>query len=183
MIVCRHPGTALPACCAVEMAAVLMHLPAATRRMRSGEGGDHFSQSELHANSCQPCIALSWQWPLCMLQLLTQPSNPAAQREWCLSGWPHCFGRLSAMLELIEAYTLPCSGGAPAAAADPEAGLPSASQTPRTDPWSLRMRDKYGLDTSQFTYDPARGPPTGAESTDAALVESHEHASRRCTIM
>ena len=82
-----------------------------------------------------------------------------------------------------ETCALLCRGGAPAVAADPEAGLPSASQTPRTDPWSLRMRDKYGLDTSQFTYDPARGPPTGADSTDAALVESHENASRRCTVM
>ena len=26
----------------------------------------------------------------------------------------------------------------------------------RTDAWSTRMREKYGLDTSDFGYDPAR---------------------------
>lgn len=54
--------------------------------------------------------------------------------------------------------------------------------TGRSDPWSIRMREKYGLDTSQFTYNPEAGdtstqPATGnGPRTDAAN-------SRRCTIM
>ncbi|KAK9813083.1 hypothetical protein WJX72_008635 [[Myrmecia] bisecta] len=57
-----------------------------------------------------------------------------------------------------------------------ELGEPSG---PRTDPWSSRMREKYGLDTSQFGYNPEGGqqpvPPEQLPTADSR--------SRYCAIM
>ncbi len=55
-IVSIHPGSTLPASCTVRTSTIddSTHLPAATRKMRSGEGGDHFLQSELHAATVSP---------------------------------------------------------------------------------------------------------------------------------
>ena len=36
----------------------------------------------------------------------------------------------------------------------------SPSRTARRDEWSRRMQEKYGLDTSRFTYDPEQPPPS-----------------------
>ena len=52
----------------------------------------------------------------------------------------------------------------------------------RTDAWSTRMRDKYGLDTANFSYDPAArdgqfGPDSHPIRQDSAPQQ------RRCTIM
>lgn len=52
----------------------------------------------------------------------------------------------------------------------------------RTDAWSARMRDKYGLDTSRFTYNPEHGQAGGA----TASIERRPAPaaqSRRCTVM
>nr|GMC83063.1 tobamovirus multiplication protein 2A [Ipomoea batatas]GMC85138.1 tobamovirus multiplication protein 2A [Ipomoea batatas] len=47
----------------------------------------------------------------------------------------------------------------------------------RTDAWSARMREKYGLDTSEFTYNPSE--PNRHQQTAAQPQEE----SSRCTIM
>lgn len=54
--------------------------------------------------------------------------------------------------------------------------------TVRNDPWSIRMREKYGLDTSQFTYNPE------SESTSAQPAAHNDQvteagSSRRCSVM
>ncbi|KAM7491118.1 hypothetical protein LguiA_034039 [Lonicera macranthoides] len=63
----------------------------------------------------------------------------------------------------------------------PATGVPVAGtldQRPsRNDAWSARMREKYGLDTSEFTYNPSepnRNPQSGAQPTEEG---------RCCTIM
>jgi len=40
----------------------------------------------------------------------------------------------------------------------------SPTRSPRTDTWSQRMREKYGLDTSEFSYNPDRTAGEGARS-------------------
>ena len=56
--------------------------------------------------------------------------------------------------------------------------VPAVSPGRREDPWSVRMRDKYGLDTSQFGYDPEGGQPP------ANLPEgTPPDSSKRCTVM
>ncbi|KAL3140782.1 hypothetical protein ABBQ32_005327 [Trebouxia sp. C0010 RCD-2024] len=51
----------------------------------------------------------------------------------------------------------------------------------RNDPWSIRMREKYGLDTSQFSYDPAREQQN---QSDVVSPDGTTHSSsRRCIIM
>ncbi|KAL9327528.1 hypothetical protein ACSQ67_002531 [Phaseolus vulgaris] len=66
-------------------------------------------------------------------------------------------------------------------AAAPVTGLPVAGtidQRPsRNDAWSARMREKYGLDTSEFTYNPS-------ESSRFQQVNSQSTEEKsRCTIM
>ena len=51
----------------------------------------------------------------------------------------------------------------------------------RTDAWSARMRDKYGLDTSRYTYNPeARTASSGSELPARPQPPA---ASRRCAVM
>ncbi|KAF5460284.1 hypothetical protein F2P56_020165 [Juglans regia] len=63
----------------------------------------------------------------------------------------------------------------------PAAGVPVAStldQRPgRSDAWSTRMREKYGLDTSEFTYNPAESHRFQQPATQPAEEKS------RCSIM
>ncbi|XVF51914.1 hypothetical protein PTKIN_Ptkin04bG0222800 [Pterospermum kingtungense] len=63
----------------------------------------------------------------------------------------------------------------------PATGVPvagSLDQRPsRNDAWSTRMREKYGLDTSEFTYNPSESN----RNTQAAPQPAEER--RRCTIM
>ncbi|XP_057976674.1 tobamovirus multiplication protein 2A [Malania oleifera] len=63
----------------------------------------------------------------------------------------------------------------------PPTGVPVAGtldQRPsRNDAWSTRMREKYGLDTSEFTYNPSE-----SNRYQQATVQSQEERSR-CTIM
>jgi len=54
--------------------------------------------------------------------------------------------------------------------------------TVRNDPWSIRMREKYGLDTSQFSYDPSRAQQS-QESGSGPTQDGQAAAARRCTIM
>uniref|UniRef100_A0A7N0RCR6 Tobamovirus multiplication protein 2A n=1 Tax=Kalanchoe fedtschenkoi TaxID=63787 RepID=A0A7N0RCR6_KALFE len=65
--------------------------------------------------------------------------------------------------------------------APPATGVPVAGaldQRPsRNDAWSTRMREKYGLDTSEFTYNPAE-----AGRFQPATAQPAEERSR-CTIM
>ncbi|KAA8525923.1 hypothetical protein F0562_007977 [Nyssa sinensis] len=63
----------------------------------------------------------------------------------------------------------------------PATGVPVAGnldqRTNRNDAWSARMREKYGLDTSEFTYNPSesnRYPQTAAQPAEERS---------RCTIM
>ncbi|KAK7330867.1 hypothetical protein VNO77_25073 [Canavalia gladiata] len=65
--------------------------------------------------------------------------------------------------------------------AGPASGVPVAGtidqRTNRNDAWSTRMREKYGLDTSEFTYNPS-------ESHRFQQVNSQPTEERsRCTIM
>jgi len=63
----------------------------------------------------------------------------------------------------------------------PAAGVPVAGpldQRPgRSDAWSARMREKYGLDTSEFTYNPSESHRLQQTATQPAEERS------RCTIM
>ncbi|XVE65243.1 hypothetical protein DITRI_Ditri07aG0165100 [Diplodiscus trichospermus] len=63
----------------------------------------------------------------------------------------------------------------------PVTGVPvagSLDQRPsRNDAWSTRMREKYGLDTTEFTYNPSESN----RSTQAAPQPAEERS--RCTIM
>ncbi|KAJ8754340.1 hypothetical protein K2173_002791 [Erythroxylum novogranatense] len=65
--------------------------------------------------------------------------------------------------------------------AGPATGLPvtgTLDQRPsRNDAWSTRMREKYGLDTSEFTYNPTESHRFQQVSTQPAEERS------RCTIM
>lgn len=59
-------------------------------------------------------------------------------------------------------------------------GERTAAAQRRQDPWSVRMRDKYGLDTAQFTY----SPDADAQSAlDAAPTAPQSEQRTRCTIM
>ncbi|KAF5460283.1 hypothetical protein F2P56_020164 [Juglans regia] len=63
----------------------------------------------------------------------------------------------------------------------PAAGVPVSSaldQRPgRSDAWSARMREKYGLDTSEFTYNPSESHRFQQVATQPAEERS------RCSIM
>ncbi|XAR54845.1 hypothetical protein NMG60_11030155 [Bertholletia excelsa] len=63
----------------------------------------------------------------------------------------------------------------------PPSGVPVAgtldNRPSRNDAWSTRMREKYGLDTSEFTYNPS------ASNRYQQAVEQPVEQSRRCTIM
>ena len=54
--------------------------------------------------------------------------------------------------------------------------------TVRNDPWSIRMREKYGLDTSQFTYNPEDAAQRNQSAGDNG-EPTEAPASRRCSIM
>ena len=65
-------------------------------------------------------------------------------------------------------------------AADPEQGAPST----RSDPWSAHMREKYGLDTSQFTYNPDAGQSSDhASGRPDVTNEPEPKKSSYCIIM
>ncbi|XP_047340461.1 tobamovirus multiplication protein 2A-like [Impatiens glandulifera] len=49
----------------------------------------------------------------------------------------------------------------------------------RNDAWSTRMREKYGLDTSEFTYNPA--DPTRTQAAEGTQAQTEE--KRCCAIM
>lgn len=81
------------------------------------------------------------------------------------------------------------SGGAgPSAISDVEAPPPTLPTPTKEDPWSQRMRDKYGLDTSQFTYSPPVQPGDaagGSAATGQPAVPQgdQQHGGSRCSIM
>ncbi|GAA0148664.1 scaffold/adaptor protein [Lithospermum erythrorhizon] len=58
----------------------------------------------------------------------------------------------------------------------PVAGVPDSRQS-RSDAWSARMREKYGLDTSEFTYN-----PSGSNRYPQNAAQPAEEKSR-CIIM
>lgn len=79
---------------------------------------------------------------------------------------------------------LPSSHGASSSSQQlpPGDGERGSHREQRTDPWSVRMRSKYGLDVDDFTYDPARGQ----RSPQAPVVPPPRMASnesRRCAVM
>lgn len=53
----------------------------------------------------------------------------------------------------------------------------------REDPWSVRMRDKYGLDTAQFGYDPQSRPNASRQAAEQPPAEPEEERSRGCSLM
>lgn len=85
---------------------------------------------------------------------------------------------------LLDASAAGATAGTTWPPGDVEA--PAAPSTPaQEDPWSQRMRDKYGLDTSQFSYTPPAQPAGGAApatSPSAAAQEGQQQGSR-CSIM
>ncbi len=52
----------------------------------------------------------------------------------------------------------------------------------RMDAWSTRMREKYGLDTAAFSYDPARRDAEAGPSSHPIRQDSLPQ-QRRCAIM
>ncbi|KAK9785600.1 hypothetical protein WJX73_008891 [Symbiochloris irregularis] len=73
------------------------------------------------------------------------------------------------------------------------AAAESSSQSPmpgttspggrREDPWSVRMRDKYGLDTAQFGYNPESEANTGRQVEAQPPAQPDEERGSRCSIM
>ncbi|GFZ17058.1 tobamovirus multiplication 2A [Actinidia rufa] len=60
----------------------------------------------------------------------------------------------------------------------PATGVPTLDQRPsRNDAWSTRMREKYGLDTAEFTYNPSE-----SNRYPQAPAQPAEERSR-CTVM
>lgn len=57
---------------------------------------------------------------------------------------------------------------------------PTGSSEVRTDPWSRRMREKYGLDTSHFSYDPERRRLQELTNED---TPTSVRSGQRCSIM
>lgn len=53
----------------------------------------------------------------------------------------------------------------------------------RSDEWSKRMREKYGLDTNEFTYNPSESRRLANSTTGAAATPSTEEKKSCCTIM
>ncbi|EYU17843.1 hypothetical protein MIMGU_mgv1a0124672mg, partial [Erythranthe guttata] len=51
-------------------------------------------------------------------------------------------------------------------------------RTSRTDSWSTRMREKYGLDTSEFTYNPSE-----SNRYQQSATQPSEERNRCCIIM
>eukprot|EP00249_Psilotum_nudum_P008593 c21390_g1_i1 orf=303-1268(-) len=66
--------------------------------------------------------------------------------------------------------------GVPGATASPAGG--SESWPVRTDAWSTRMREKYGLDTTEFTYNPTESRRFAPQTT-----ASVEERKCKCMIM
>ena len=93
---------------------------------------------------------------------------------WCSDEEDDVWGRRRPLLS----RTSLASGGSE------RASLPGGASDPRgrrEDPWSVRMRDKYGLDTTQFGYNPEAG---GSAAPPANLPEAPPaQDSRRCLIM
>lgn len=58
-------------------------------------------------------------------------------------------------------------------------GLPQRQR--RTDEWSRRMNDRYGLDTSQFTYDPERDASNGELGNTLPRPQSTKRSA--CVVM
>jgi len=75
----------------------------------------------------------------------------------------------------IRRPSLPRAGRSPPAQAveDPQ------PHPPRQDPWSQRMRSKYGLDVDQFSYDPTQGD----QQAPTLPEPMPEEKGRRCSIM
>ena len=83
------------------------------------------------------------------------------------------------------------AGGAAAARAVPSGDAAAAGGTSggRSDPWSARMREKYGLDTAQFSYNPEAGGGRAAAASEgggarlASAPSGPAPAQRRCAVM
>ncbi|KAL8119482.1 hypothetical protein AgCh_016851 [Apium graveolens] len=64
----------------------------------------------------------------------------------------------------------------------PATGVPIAgtldNRPSRNDAWSTRMREKYGLDTSEFTYNPSE-----SNRNQQASPQQQTEEGSRCTIM
>ena len=63
-----------------------------------------------------------------------------------------------------------------------EAASPTERGQARTDAWSTRMREKYGLDTSDFGYDPAQDDAQSGPSSHPIRQDSAQQ-QRRCAVM
>jgi hypothetical protein len=71
--------------------------------------------------------------------------------------------------------------GAPAPAAAAAGASPAPVRTSvRNDAWSARMREKYGLDTTEFTYNPEESRRFAPQNQ---VTSSTEDKPSRCTIM
>lgn len=98
-----------------------------------------------------------------VVRAVNSPSDEDSDDEYLAS-------RNQARQPLLNRPPLPPGTGVPATG-------PIDSRPSRNDAWSARMREKYGLDTSEFTYNPAdanRYQQPGAQPTEE---------KGRCTIM
>ena len=53
----------------------------------------------------------------------------------------------------------------------------------RQDPWSQRMRSKYGLDVDAFSYDPSRGAHSNQQAPVLPPPATEPERSSRCSVM
>ncbi|XP_010269960.1 PREDICTED: tobamovirus multiplication protein 2A-like [Nelumbo nucifera] len=101
-----------------------------------------------------------------LLALMVRAANQPADYD---SDDEYIAPRSTARQPLINRQGVPSTGS-------PVAG--SLDQRPsRNDAWSTRMREKYGLDTSEFTYNPS--DPNRFQQAPAQPAEERS----RCTIM
>lgn len=64
-----------------------------------------------------------------------------------------------------------------------EVASPMERGQARTDAWSTRMREKYGLDTSNFSYNPDRANGEAEGPSSHPIRQDSLPQQRRCAIM
>jgi len=71
----------------------------------------------------------------------------------------------------------------PGASTGAAGGLPPAGAARRNDQWSSRMKAKYGLDTAEFSNDPARARAAASGAAPEAASGEVPAASSKCSIL
>ncbi|EAZ06370.1 hypothetical protein OsI_28599 [Oryza sativa Indica Group] len=116
---------------------------------------------------CDACLVVKGQVLLFLLALVVRAMNKPA--EYDSDDEIIATSRSTSIRQpLIHSQNVPATG-VPVATLEQRAS--------RNDAWSQRMREKYGLDTSQFTYNPS--DPSRYQQNGAPPAEERN----RCVIL